>query len=488
MAITYGFYNSLNGDRKYNAEDVSHIFNGIITDGVFSAIGDAMITVAGSGMQVIVKTGKCWFNGTWTINDTQLPLDIDAADVNLTRIDAVVIEINNSTSVRANTIKVIKGTPSANPYKPELTKSELINQYALSYITVSGGATSISASNIENNVGKTGCPFITAVLQQADITDIFDGWSEEFNTWFSNIQSQLSGDVAANLQHQITELADEIDDVRAEEEGHLSSYTKQLLGLPDTAKPDDAFQALTVGTSNKAFRVTVKFPNGDPAVGFTIGGLTALPTTTLVTDQNGMAMGKASGSTATITVAKKYDDIKAASVSATATGTITDVLITLEYDETLTTITSSRTISLAKMSPYIKTLEYLIVGGGGGGGCGTGIYTNSNGHGGDGGGGGGYSKTGVINGINSEMSLKVVVGAGGSHGQSTTSAGKGGTTSITTVVGTSETLVDSISGGNPGSVPTTNSGGYSGSDGGAGGTGNGNGGTGGYAYYERDSD
>lgn len=39
MAFTYGFFNSLNGDRKYTAEQLSSIFDGLITDGVFDSIG-----------------------------------------------------------------------------------------------------------------------------------------------------------------------------------------------------------------------------------------------------------------------------------------------------------------------------------------------------------------------------------------------------------------------------------------------------------------
>lgn len=203
MAVTYGFYNSLNKDRMYNAEQMSSIFNGIITDGVFSTIGDALMTVAGSGMQVIVKTGRAWFNSTWTLNDAQLPLDVPTADVSLTRIDAVILEVNSAVATRANSIKILKGTPSANPAKPTLSATETNHQYALAYITVGAGVTSITAANIEINVGKTSCPFITSVLQQTDITDLFNQWEAEFTAWFENVQSQLSGDVAANLQRQI---------------------------------------------------------------------------------------------------------------------------------------------------------------------------------------------------------------------------------------------------------------------------------------------
>lgn len=203
MAVTYGFYNSLNKDRVYNAEQMSSIFNGIITDGVFASIGGSLMPIAGTGMQVIVKTGKCWFNSTWTLNDALLPLDIPTADVSLTRIDAIIVEINSAVSTRANTIKVLKGTPSANPAKPALANTETLHQYALGYVTVGTGVTSITADKIEVNVGKTTCPFITSVLQQTDITALFNQWDAEFNTWFENVQSQLSGDIAANLQRQI---------------------------------------------------------------------------------------------------------------------------------------------------------------------------------------------------------------------------------------------------------------------------------------------
>lgn len=206
MAVTYGFYNSLNGDRTYNAEQMSAIFDGIITDGVFGSIGGALMTIAGEGMQVIVKTGKAWFNGTWTLNDAQMAIPVDTADVSLTRIDAVVLEVNSSVSVRENSIKIVKGTPSANPTKPTMAADEDLHQYALAYITVASGVASITAANIEVNVGKDDCPFITSVLQQTSITDLFNQWDAEFDAWFANIKAQLAGDVATNLQRQIDEL------------------------------------------------------------------------------------------------------------------------------------------------------------------------------------------------------------------------------------------------------------------------------------------
>ena len=40
MSLTFGFYNSLNNDRSYDAVDISRIFDGIINDGVYLSIGE----------------------------------------------------------------------------------------------------------------------------------------------------------------------------------------------------------------------------------------------------------------------------------------------------------------------------------------------------------------------------------------------------------------------------------------------------------------
>ena len=203
MAVTYGFYDSLNHDRLYNAQQMSAIFDGIINEGVFMSVGNQFHTVAGTGMQVIVKSGRAWFDSTWTLNDAEYPLSIDAADVLLTRIDAVVLEVNSEVATRANTIKVVKGTPASTPAKPTLTNTATIHQHALAYVTVAKNTTAITNSMIEIVVGKTETPYVTAILQTTDITDLFKKWENDFQVWFETVKGTLDGDVALNLQNQI---------------------------------------------------------------------------------------------------------------------------------------------------------------------------------------------------------------------------------------------------------------------------------------------
>lgn len=233
MAFTCGFFNSDRGDRKYNAEQISAIFDGIIADGVFATIGDHMAVTPGTGMQVLVGTGKAWFDHTWNVNDSLYSLEIAKSDVSLDRIDAVVLETNHSDSVRFNGFKVVQGSPSADPIRPSLTRNELINQHPLAWVRVKAGATAITASMIENAVGKTECPFVTGVVEVTSIDDLFNQWEGEFDEWFANLKTQLSGDVAANLQRQI-------DECKASKE------TKALYGLPPTATNDDLFKKLSI--------------------------------------------------------------------------------------------------------------------------------------------------------------------------------------------------------------------------------------------------
>lgn len=234
MAVTYGFYDSLNHDRLYNAQQMSAIFDGIINDGVFMSVGNQFHTVAGTGMQVIVKSGRAWFNSTWTLNDAEYPLSIDAADVLLTRIDAVVLEVNSEVATRANTIKVVKGTPASTPTKPTLTNTATVHQHALAYVTVAKNITAITNSMIEIVVGKTETPYVTAILQTTDITDLFKKWENDFQVWFETVRSTLDGDIALNLQNQIDALTRSI----------LKDDTKTAMGLPSSAVGDDAFKYL----------------------------------------------------------------------------------------------------------------------------------------------------------------------------------------------------------------------------------------------------
>jgi hypothetical protein len=160
MTISFGFYNSVAGDRVYDAVTVSKMFNGIITDGVFKLIGTTFLVIQNTGMNIYVGSGKAWFNNTWTYNDSNLGLTVSAAHASLPRIDTVVLEVNAAVGSRVNTIKMVNGTPNASPVPPTLTNTAELHQYPLAYIAVAALTTSIVNANITQVVGSAPCPFV----------------------------------------------------------------------------------------------------------------------------------------------------------------------------------------------------------------------------------------------------------------------------------------------------------------------------------------
>lgn len=196
MSFASGFFNSVDHDRLYDATDISRLFDGLIRDGIFASIGDCLVVKQSNQMNVTVGTGRAWFNHTWSYNDALYPVTIPPSEILMDRIDAVVLEINSVESVRANSIKLIKGTPSSTPTKPALTNTKEVHQYPLAYVTVGKEVTSIRQADIENCVGTSACPFVTGILEVISIEQLIPQWKDilnrfveentaNFNTWMN---------------------------------------------------------------------------------------------------------------------------------------------------------------------------------------------------------------------------------------------------------------------------------------------------------------
>lgn len=192
MSVTYGFYNSKNHDRRYNALQMSMIFDGIIRDGVLQHVGTALMVKESEDMIVNVGIGRAWFNHTWTYNDALLPLEVPISEILLNRIDAVVLEVDSRENYRRNTIKIIKGTPSNNPQNPALVKEKERWQYPLAYIKVMAGTKSIRQANITNTVGTSACPFVTAPLEKMSIDDLIAQWGDQWKAFYEEKTTDMN--------------------------------------------------------------------------------------------------------------------------------------------------------------------------------------------------------------------------------------------------------------------------------------------------------
>lgn len=223
MSVSSGFFNSLNGDRKYNAAQMSAIFDGLIIDGVFASIGTAFAVKAAGGLTVNVGIGKAWFDHTWTVNDSILPMTAPEAEVLLDRIDAVVLEVNGTESVRENTIKFVKGNPSSAPSRPTLTNEGDVHQYPLCYIYRKYGTAVINQADITPMVGTESTPFVTGILQTISLDELLGKWQDELDR-FTDARSQEVDDWIAQEESDFTTWFDKMKADLQQEQNVLDQW------------------------------------------------------------------------------------------------------------------------------------------------------------------------------------------------------------------------------------------------------------------------
>ena len=157
------------------------------------SIGNHLAVSPGnSGLSVNIGTGRAWFDGTWSMNDSIYILNLEDAPyvANYSRIDAICLKVDKSTAVRANSFVTIKGTEtSQTPVKPVGPVSEFVTYHVLAYVTVKNGDTAVTASMIENAIGTSITPFVTGVLQTIDATELLNQWQAQWNEWITNKKS-----------------------------------------------------------------------------------------------------------------------------------------------------------------------------------------------------------------------------------------------------------------------------------------------------------
>lgn len=196
MAITYGFFNSLNEDRKYNADQMTTYFEGLVSDGVYESIGGAFQVVANSGMTVNVRTGRALIRSRWVKSDAIETLTISAAHATLNRITAVVLRLD--LSARTITLTTKNGTNATTPTAPAMEDTTTVKEICLARIYVGKGVTAISQSNITDTRANTNvCGWVTGIIEQVDTSELFLQWQTAYEEFYDEMRSWMTTEKAA---------------------------------------------------------------------------------------------------------------------------------------------------------------------------------------------------------------------------------------------------------------------------------------------------
>ena len=195
--LKYGFFNSVNGDRTYDADDISNFFFNLISDGVFVNPSASLQVTAYSGMTVAIEPGYGMIKAKYITNDSPFYLTLDSADPTNPRLDRIVLGLNYAD--RSITAYVKKGTAASSPTAPVLTRTAgVLWEISLATISVSAGATAITQADITDDRGNSElCGYVTGMIQQIDTSALFAQFTAAFYQWFNNLTESLTVEVSA---------------------------------------------------------------------------------------------------------------------------------------------------------------------------------------------------------------------------------------------------------------------------------------------------
>lgn len=210
------FYNSVENDRVYNADDMSEWLEPFFKTGVFN---NGFFVSAQSGMRLNVGGGFVNIKGKTKKFESTI-VTIEQAHSTLNRIDSIVVRRDDNR--RDFFIEVVTGNTAVTPRAPTPTRNATIYELVIAEVYVGKSEVTIKQSNItDTRPNSSKCGWVVSNVEEVNFNQIsaqFNSFIEEFkqkNTsafgeWFRDIQNTLDSDTAGNLYNLITRTRSEV--------------------------------------------------------------------------------------------------------------------------------------------------------------------------------------------------------------------------------------------------------------------------------------
>jgi len=298
-------FNSVNGDRAYNAEDIGAFLAPFFSGGIFANPStNLQVTADGSGMTATVQPGYALVKGAdgklhmYQVT-AALVLTIATADGANNRIDRIVVRLD--TAGRIVSAQVKQGAYAASPTAPTVEQDADYWELALADVLVNAGTTAITQSMVtDQRLNTAVCGVVAATVQQLDTTTLFTqyqtwlneqiaahasdntGWESQmaadlatfqanFTTWFNTVKGTLDADTAGHLLDLVNQKPDKVTPSAA---GNLAALNSGGT-LADSGKQTSDFAA----SSHASAHAT---GGSDPLTPAQIGAATATTLTATV--------------------------------------------------------------------------------------------------------------------------------------------------------------------------------------------------------------
>ena len=191
FSVNSGFYDAVNNDRTYSAEDMNRPYKRLVANGVFATpqgtpSTDLQVAAAIGAMDISVNTGDGIFADKWFANPSIITITVPNNTGIVPRMDSVIIQIDLRQSGRVGNIVYRTGTPASRPSAPAINQVANVTEYRLANVYVAAGANTINDDAITDLRGSSSCPWVTALIQQVDTSALFNQWQTAYQMFYDN--------------------------------------------------------------------------------------------------------------------------------------------------------------------------------------------------------------------------------------------------------------------------------------------------------------
>lgn len=199
------FFNSIDGDRKYNANDFTRYFSSILSNGVFLNGNNNFKVSVDNGMNITVNKGFGNINGNLFFEDSPTTLEIPTNHAQKYYIIVVRLDY-----LKREVTITYKETQDIN----NLQRDEGAYELCLALISVPPSEINILDENItDTRPNAEVCGFVNSLIT-VDGEELFTQFENEFNNWFDGVKGVFGEDIAGNLLNLINKNKNEISTIK----------------------------------------------------------------------------------------------------------------------------------------------------------------------------------------------------------------------------------------------------------------------------------
>lgn len=188
FSVNSGFYDAVSSDRTYYADDMNRPYKRLVSNGVYATPQGTPSTdlqvKASSGMVINVQPGQGIFGDKWLENDSLIAITVPSNSSTSPRLDSVIVQVDKRLAGRVANIVYRTGTASNTPSAPAINTVTDVIEYRVANVLVNPSVSTIYQSNIYDRRGSSECPWITSLIQQVDISVLFNQYQDAYARYY----------------------------------------------------------------------------------------------------------------------------------------------------------------------------------------------------------------------------------------------------------------------------------------------------------------